>query len=163
MAIAFGMNATWEPQGPLVLPDAYQVRLTVDGKSYTQPLKLNMDPRVLVPKSDMEAEFALASKLYRGLVQAGQALDEIAAFRLRANAADPQKLKALEEIEPAGERTPGAGTGKPSLSSVRGALAQLEVELDAADAAPTQQQSAAAEKSLAELDQLLRAWDSIKK
>jgi photosystem II stability/assembly factor-like uncharacterized protein len=163
MSIAFGMNAAHEPQGPLVLPGEYQVRLTVDGKSYTQPLKLNMDPRVLVPKSDMEAEFALASKLYRGWVQAGQALDEIAMFRLRANAADPQKLKMLEEIEPAGERPPGTAEVKPTLSSVRGALAQVETELDAADAAPTEQQSAAAEKSLAQLDQLLRAWESIKK
>jgi hypothetical protein len=163
MSIAFGMNAAHEPQGPLVLPGEYQVRLTVDGKSYTQPLKVNMDPRVIVPKSDMEAEFALASKLYGGLVQAAHALDEIAVFRLRANAADPQKLKMLEEIEPAGERPPGTAEVKPTLSSVRGALAQLETELDAADAAPTEQQSAAAEKSLGQLDQLLRAWESIKK
>ena len=32
--------------GPLALPGMYSVRLTVGGKSYTQPLRIRMDPRV---------------------------------------------------------------------------------------------------------------------
>jgi hypothetical protein len=34
------------PGGALVLPGAYTVRLAVGGKSYTQPLRVKMDPRV---------------------------------------------------------------------------------------------------------------------
>ena len=34
------------PGGALVLPDVYTVRLTAGGKSYTQPLRVKMDPRV---------------------------------------------------------------------------------------------------------------------
>ena len=37
------VNAPWAP------PGAYTVRLTVDGKSYTQPLTLRLDPRVKTP------------------------------------------------------------------------------------------------------------------
>ena len=37
------VNSPWAP------PGAYTVRLTVDGKSYTQPLTLRLDPRVKTP------------------------------------------------------------------------------------------------------------------
>ncbi|MGH9564845.1 MAG: hypothetical protein ACRD4I_02575, partial [Candidatus Angelobacter sp.] len=157
----FGLNVAQEPEGPLALPGSYQVRLTVDGATYTRPLKLVMDPRVLVPKTDLEAQFALQIKIYRALVQASRALDEIAAYRLTPSASQPEKLKAIQEIEPAGERTTAAS--KTSLSSMRGALAQITVELDSADAAPTSQETAAAEKSLADLMQLLSEWGAIKK
>jgi hypothetical protein len=32
--------------GSLALPGMYTVKLTVGGKSYTQPLRIRMDPRV---------------------------------------------------------------------------------------------------------------------
>ena len=33
------------PHPPRVVPGNYSLKLTVDGKSYTQPLKVTMDPR----------------------------------------------------------------------------------------------------------------------
>ena len=39
-----------EPRGPWALPGSYTVRLTVGGKSYTQPLTIKMDPRVKTPR-----------------------------------------------------------------------------------------------------------------
>ena len=39
------------PEGPLALPGIYQVKLTVDGRSYTAPLEVKMDPRVRVARS----------------------------------------------------------------------------------------------------------------
>ncbi|HLL81860.1 MAG TPA: hypothetical protein VK420_04375, partial [Longimicrobium sp.] len=38
-----------EPRGPWALPGRYTVRLTVDGKAFSQPLTLVMDPRVKTP------------------------------------------------------------------------------------------------------------------
>ncbi|MGH9568740.1 MAG: hypothetical protein ACRD4F_03830, partial [Candidatus Angelobacter sp.] len=103
----------------------------------------------------------LQIKIYRALVQASRALDEIAAYRLTPSASQPERLKALQEIEPSSEPTTPAR--KSTLSSVRGALAQIAVALDSADAAPTSQETAAAEKSLADLKQLLSEWGAIKK
>src|SRR5258708_39108008 len=37
------------PSGPWAPPGRYTVRLTVDGRSPTQPLTLKMDPRVTTP------------------------------------------------------------------------------------------------------------------
>ncbi len=51
------------PEGPLVLPGRYTVRLTVDGKTLAQPLDLVMDPRVTISKASLAAQFALAQRL----------------------------------------------------------------------------------------------------
>jgi photosystem II stability/assembly factor-like uncharacterized protein len=42
-------------QGPLVLPGTYAVRLTVAGKSYTQPLPVLRDPSITSPAADLIA------------------------------------------------------------------------------------------------------------
>ena len=39
-------NTPAEPLGRLVVPGMYEVRLTVDGKTYKQPLEVALDPRV---------------------------------------------------------------------------------------------------------------------
>ena len=36
------------PKGPMALPGAYQVRLTVAGQSQTAPLELRQDPRIVI-------------------------------------------------------------------------------------------------------------------
>ena len=51
------------PAGPLVLPGAYQVRLTVAGKSYSAPLEVKMDPRVTASAQDLRRQFDLLLKL----------------------------------------------------------------------------------------------------
>jgi photosystem II stability/assembly factor-like uncharacterized protein len=164
MSTAFGSNTAREPQGPLVLPGPYQVRLTVDGKSYTQPLKLVMDPRVLVPKTDLESQSALQMKIQKALLECNRALEEIATYRLPTNPApSPEKIKALDTVEPARRRTDRDAAGEPTLSGVRSALTQLAVQLDAADAAPTTQQTAATEQALNQLSSLIKKWEALKK
>jgi photosystem II stability/assembly factor-like uncharacterized protein len=52
-----------EPRGPIALPGAYTVKLTVDGKSFTQPLTVKMDPRVKTPPAALKQQFDLATKV----------------------------------------------------------------------------------------------------
>jgi hypothetical protein len=165
MSTAFGRNTAREPQGPLAMPGSYQVRLTANGKTYSQPLKLVMDPRILIPKTDLETQFALQMKIQKSLIDCNRALEEIARYRLSTNASatTPEKLKGLEEIEPAAGRGGRAAAEKPTLSGLRGSLTQLAVQLDAADAAPTSQQTAATDQTLAQLGPLLKAWEALKK
>jgi photosystem II stability/assembly factor-like uncharacterized protein len=49
---------------PWVLPGTYTVRLTVDGKTSTQPLAVAMDPRVKTPRAGLEEQFQLSMKVY---------------------------------------------------------------------------------------------------
>jgi len=50
-------------QGPLAVPGRYQVRITADGASQTQPLDLKLDPRHHVTLEDLQKQFDLAIKI----------------------------------------------------------------------------------------------------
>ena len=67
------------PSGPWAAPGVYTVKLTVDGKSYTQPLTLKMDPRVTTPALGLTQQFTLSKQLYDGIIEAQKTLDEIRA------------------------------------------------------------------------------------
>ena len=48
-----------DPLGALVVPGTYEVRLTVAGKVYRQPLEVALDPRVKVSQRELEEQLAL--------------------------------------------------------------------------------------------------------
>ncbi|HWX55031.1 MAG TPA: hypothetical protein VN176_10625 [Verrucomicrobiae bacterium] len=160
MATVYGHNVPSEPEGPQALPGVYSVRLTVAGQSYTQPLRVSIDPRVTTSSQDLEKQFDLEMKLAAALRQANQALDEIRDYSAR-NKGDQQKLQALAEIEPAGDQRQRRGTA--SISGVAGTLAQLIGAVDSADAAPTVAETEATAKALAQLQALLRKWADLRR
>ncbi len=59
-----GKGTVIEPQGPMVLPGKYTVKLTVGGKTYSQPLNVKMDPRVKVSKEALNDQLNLAIKIW---------------------------------------------------------------------------------------------------
>ena len=52
-----------EPLGVLALPGSYLVKLTVGGRSYTQPLTVKMDPRAAITAAGLLRQFTLATKI----------------------------------------------------------------------------------------------------
>jgi photosystem II stability/assembly factor-like uncharacterized protein len=50
------------PTGILALPGKYEVKLTVDGTSYTAPIELLMDPRAKISEADLERQFTLGEE-----------------------------------------------------------------------------------------------------
>jgi photosystem II stability/assembly factor-like uncharacterized protein len=163
MFTAAGRDVPHEPSGPQALPGSYQVRLTVDGKIYTQPFKLTMDPRVKTTPQDLEKQFALELKLVQALRQANQAVDDIhaAAQAGKISAEDEKKLAGARRRR--GEAEPQGGPQQPAFSQVIGNLGQLIVTIDSADTAPTTQASQAAEKTLAQAQALLQQWEALKR
>jgi hypothetical protein len=159
-----GRDVPREPSGPQALPDRYQVRLTVDGKSYTQPFKLTMDPRVKTTPQDLEKQFSLELKLAQTLRQANQAVEEIhaAAQAGKISADDEKKLAGARQRR--GDAEPQGPPGQqPAFAQVIGNLSQLIVNIDSADAAPTTQASQAAEKALTQTHDLLQQWEALKR
>jgi len=159
-----GRDVPRQPAGPQALPGAYQVRLTVDGKAYTQPFKLTMDPRVKTTPQDLEKQFSLELKLVQALQQANKAVDDIhaAAQAGKISAEDEKKLAGARRSR--GEAEPQGGPGQqPAFAAVIGNLAQLIVTIDSADAAPTTQASRAAEKTLAQAQAILQQWEALKR
>src|SRR6187397_915490 len=62
------------PQGALVLPGRYTVRLTVDGVVSEQPLEVLLDPRSDVAREALEEQAALQRDVYAALAQATDAV-----------------------------------------------------------------------------------------
>jgi photosystem II stability/assembly factor-like uncharacterized protein len=161
MSTAFGQNVGHEPEGVQALPGSYQVRLLADGKTYAQSFRLTMDPRVKTAPLDLQKQFALQTKLLEALQGGDQAVSEIRRLRSEKQAVTAEVESALAELEPSGP-APRRPRSKNSLSSVNAALLQLSTGIAGADAAPTSQQAAAAQKALNQMGALLQQWNSLK-
>jgi hypothetical protein len=103
---AIARNTPPDATSPYAMPGDYTVRLTVDGKVSTQPLTVQMDPRVKTSRADLGEQFRLSMKVYAWLQQLPQdsPLREAAARLLdMLQAADvaptTQLAAAVEELE----------------------------------------------------------------
>jgi len=163
------------PLGPAVLPGQYTIKLTVDGRSYTQPLIVKMDPRVKSSMDDLRRQFELETNIatamrrdYQALRQVRSLRRQLKALRDRVTAIPPVEAvtaldKKLGELE-------GEEEGRIFLSTPQGrSLAHLNVGLatlletvDSADATPNNPQLAIFNDVKTALDQQLVSWEKIK-
>ena len=81
------------PHGPRVIPGAYQLRLTVDGTTFTQPLVVVMDPRSVATAAELEQQYDLGRQMFEGTVRGRQALAEVMSVRKELTDLEP-KLEA---------------------------------------------------------------------
>ena len=160
------------PQGPLVLPGTYKVRLTVDGRSETQPLTVKMDPRIHTSPADLEtlhtAEVAMCATLdsvSKADLAAHSVLEQMTA---PGNAAVASQLAsytdALKKLlqgargEQAGTAAPETAQHQPGLDEVTGAAGQLYGEFDQSDEPATQALLTAAAQVEKEGEEVVLAW-----
>jgi photosystem II stability/assembly factor-like uncharacterized protein len=141
---------------PWANPGTYTLKLTVDGRSYTQPIMVRQDPRVKTPALVMQQIYSLTSSLYYGAVDAQAAAAKAQALRDQIAQRLPQTSGALKTAlvdldrkvadlrgttpaAPGGGRAGGAGGGANlnTLSAVGASLSGLVNSLQAADVAPT--------------------------
>ena len=64
-------------RGPMAVPGNYQVRLTVDGKTQTQPFTIVKDPRLKTTTEDFARQLSLALQIRDKLSQTNQAVIDI--------------------------------------------------------------------------------------
>src|SRR5437660_7337964 len=69
------------PLGALVLPGNYSVKLIVDGKTYTQPLVVKMDPRITTSLADLRKQFEMESGSVEGMNQSYETLAQVHSVR----------------------------------------------------------------------------------
>ncbi len=69
------------PSGPRVVPGIYTVRLTVDGRPQTQPLKVLMDPRSPATPETLHQQLQLGQQIFAETIEARRVLAEIASLR----------------------------------------------------------------------------------
>ncbi len=74
-------TATDAPRGPRVVPGTYQLKLTVDGNTLTQPLKLTMDPRAQVTTAELNDQLRVGLDIFNQLRDARKVQSEIGAVK----------------------------------------------------------------------------------
>jgi len=103
--------------GPAAVPGAYQVELTVDGKSQRQPLTIALDPRLsTVSDADLREQFALATEVRDATSRTNEMV-----VRIRE-----MKKQIAERVEQAGASNPRLA---PLAQLVTGALGAVESDL----------------------------------
>ena len=117
-AVAWGGR----PIGPLAVPGEYQVKLTVAGKSYTAPLKLEEDPRIQVSVADLQKQFDLSMQIRDSVTQAHDAVNQIREIH--------GELTALEKRLAASDKTKATADAAKDLdkkfTDVEDALIQVK-------------------------------------
>jgi photosystem II stability/assembly factor-like uncharacterized protein len=159
------------PRGPRALAGTYRVTLVADGKTYTQPLTLRMDPRVKASPTALEAQFRAETAIAGALAHSHEAADEVRSALQQIISLEPRAQGAVagdlattaKELEPFAGRPAFYGNIRPSgFLALNAALEMVYASVDSADAAPTAA-DARAERTLdAELQRESAAWQSFK-
>jgi len=162
---AIGHDTVPAPTTPWANPGSYTVRLTVNGKAYSQSIVVKQDPRVKTPALAMQQVYSLSKATYDGAVaaqeavrQAGEIRDQIAKVRSQASgpsgealAAFDRKVEALVGAPAGGGRGRGqdsgggrggapGGVSTETLTSAVAALSGVMTSLQGADVQPTTMQ-----------------------
>jgi photosystem II stability/assembly factor-like uncharacterized protein len=158
--------------GPKALPGRYQVRLTVDGVSQTQPFEIVPDPRAHATPDQLKAQFELHAAIEAQLDAVHKAVLQIRAARARLTAAAASskapsarpaadaliaRMDAVEEalIQPRAHASEDALNFPVRLNNM---LAALGVLVGSGDAPPTTQDIEMFAQLKAESDRQLEAW-----
>ena len=168
------------PEGPIVLPGTYTLKLTVSGRSQTVPAEVQLDPRVKVSAADLQKLLELEMKVRDDIESLHRAVNQIRGVRSQL---DIVKQRMQQQGE----------NGKPVLTAIDSLdkkMAPVEQELtqvkmkssegnlgypnelneqyetfrnviEAAEAAPTQPDYAVFDRLHGRLEAQLAAWKQI--
>lgn len=173
------------PLGALVTPGTYTVKMTVNGKTYEQPLTVAMDPRVDVSGPALNQQYELETRLVDLVAESYQSYRK--ALTLRQTPAGYQKelekrqataaIEALKAFDQKALRIQGAdgaagfgggaggrgGRQAPAFTALNRSLGTLVNVVDGQDAAPTPAMQSAYEGSCADLTTAAKQWNELMK
>ena len=178
-----GVNSPW------VAPGEYTVRLTVDGKSSSQPITVKMDPRVKETPAVLQI-YTLTTQMETGAMAAEAAAKDArdAADKLRQqpqSAANDALIKEIDALAPSvpnagggggaggrggrgGGRGGGAGTpggspaAAPTLASIGPEMVAAAMTMQGSEMAPTAAAVTACQQRQVEFTALMAKWTALK-
>jgi photosystem II stability/assembly factor-like uncharacterized protein len=165
--------------GPEAVPGKYQVRLTVLGQRYTEPLQIEPDPRMKVTQEDLQKQFDLLMKIREEMTAVDDAINQMRDFREQINTinkrlkGDPRAKavadagksldKKMTEVEEALIQTK-AKSGQDVLNfpiRLNNQLAALGGVVGSGTSAPTQQSYEVYDMLSKAADEQLSKWKNI--
>lgn len=165
------------PLGAWALPGNYTVKLTVEGKAYSQPLNVKMDSRITASLADLRKQFEMQSGSVDGMNKSFDTLAQIRSVRAqlkeRAEKAGKGALAdAIAAVDKQAEELEGAtqssffglaprGKQPENFSTLNQHFGGILSVADSADAAPTTQATAVYKELGEALEKLLTGWTQI--
>ena len=179
-AVAFGENTPAMARGPLVLPGEYQVRLTVAGHNFSEPLRIEMDPRIHVSTDDLTRQFNLEVQIYHAMTEAYHAYQQVRGLQRQLKGFESSVGATVSGLPAAAEALDRKLREFIGEEELRGTVANKQVELptlrsldrklvaewaaaDSADAPPTTQVQQAFQQTRQELERQLREWEDLQR
>ncbi len=129
------------PQGSLVVPGDYSVRLRVDGAESAAPLIVKMDPRVTTGPAGLQAQYTTSRAIDAALTRVAATLRDVHAA-----------------ASGAGARAEAAKTAAAALERAQGQATQLLGIVDGVDLPPTPQVLTAWQETASAIDAAIAAW-----
>ena len=142
IAATYGQTAP-DATSPWVVPGTYTVTLAVDGKTYTQPLTVRMDPRLKTTPATLKQQHDLSVTAYEGRKQLLAWSGELQTLTSRAST-DSQKKTAV--------------VMQTSLDKLNRAFSAIFSVIQDADSTPTTQVVAAATNAQVGFKKLAQEW-----
>ena len=179
MKIPAAVYDSGEPTGPLVLPGAYQARLTVAGKAVTAPFEVQMDPRVTTSLDDLRKQLDLMLKMRdrqdemnKTILAIRDLRAQLQALEKRLGSAEPtkaivsassdlrKKAGAIEE-ELINVNSKASEDELNFSTKLNSKLGYLQNAVDSADAAPTEAEAAVFANLDPQLETQLTRWREV--
>ncbi len=163
-----------ETRGPRVVPGQYQLKLTVDGKTWTESFAIKADPRLSTTAAEYTKQLELSLKIRDKVSETHNAIIQIRDVRRQVNDlvrrltdqggfkvvndAGTTLIKNLTEIEETLYQTKNQSNQDPLNYPIRlnNKLAALGGVVAAGDYAPTQQSFAVYEELVGQIDSQLQ-------
>ncbi len=153
---------------PWVMPGNYTVALTVDGKRFTQPLLIKMDPRVKTSMADLQKQHDLSMICFERRTKCLQILNEIrkerTELRSKIIGMDSATSKSFRDLDFLLSSLEGDGTGgspNGSFSRLNNNFATLMTTLQETDMPPTTQVVSAVKETQNKFAELLKKWNQV--
>jgi photosystem II stability/assembly factor-like uncharacterized protein len=161
------------PRGPKAVPGIYQVRLTVDGKTQNQPLKVIMDPRSPATSEVLAQQLQLGRQMFDETIEARRALAEIASVQKQLGDIQQKLTSQSAQLKSAVAET-GSAIGKiltnkehvadksPGLQDTYADLASALRVVESGDRAVPSQAIAVYQESSQEVKARIAEWARFK-
>jgi photosystem II stability/assembly factor-like uncharacterized protein len=164
-----GQTPREQPVGPIVVPGTYQVRLSVNGQTYTRELTVKNDPRMSVPQDALEAQLQFERRMMAGMTVSYESFQRIGRL-LTALEADearvkgkPEAAKVIAAVDAVKKKASELANGRRgSFGLANRDLARHLEDMEFGDLRPTTSDLAAGEADCRDIDRALAAYAQLK-
>jgi hypothetical protein len=140
-------NTPWrEPQGPMVLPGQYEIRLTAGGETLRRTLTVKLDPRLAWSREQLQEQLTLAQ-------------DIAANMNATYTAYEQARQSGIKDAEPFTD----ASGPPPGFGPLNRDLARLLVAVDQSDSPPASSLAEAFSGMCKDVKSALARWSDILK